>query len=54
MSKNRRPRKGKRTSCNKHPDVFAADVKEPGGEDDGNDDIVEEMKIDTDYSVSVV
>ena len=28
-------------------------VKEPGGEDDGNYDTDEEMKVDTDYSVSV-
>ena len=30
-----------------------ANVKEPGGEDDGNYDTYEEMEVDTEYSVSV-
>ena len=42
ISKNRRQRKGKRISCNRHPDAFCPMSKNH-----------EEMVVDTDYCVSV-
>ena len=53
--KNRRPKKRKANKLQQvnSPRCLLPNVKEQGGEDDGNDDTDDEVEVDKDYSVSI-